>query len=47
MNTDRERISISILGYSKAYVDITTIGISGALTFDLESKEEVRIDQLS
>jgi hypothetical protein len=32
-------------GYSNEYVDTTTVGVSGALSLDLESKDEV--DKLS
>lgn len=33
-------------GYSSQDVDVSTIGISGALSLELESKDEVQVDKL-
>jgi len=39
-------MTLKIPGYSKHYLDVSTIGLSGVLTFELESKEEVHRDLL-
>lgn len=39
-------MTLKIPGYSKHYLDVSTIGLSGVLSFELESKEEVHRDML-
>ena len=39
-------ITIKIPGYSSQDIDVTTIGMSGVLTFDLEIKSEVLVECL-
>lgn len=48
LNTDIEKevISIKIPGYSSQDIDVTTIGLSGVLTFDVDSKSEVLVECL-
>lgn len=39
-------MTVKIPGYSYQQIDITTVGLSGVISLDLESKDEVHMDKL-
>lgn len=46
IQTHREKVALSVSGYSSQIIDITTFGVSGVVTLNLESKEEVEVSTL-
>ena len=46
LNTDKDLIEIKVPGYRSQQLDVTTLGVSGALNLELESQSEVQVDKL-
>lgn len=46
LNSNSAVIKLKAAGYSSQDIDVSTIGISGALQLELESRDEVSVDKL-